>query len=62
MIEMDIGNYRGSLYIKEDNDVFYWAIECDFEYPESWDWKEIPKYLYDSMAKFNNTIPMENRG
>ena len=46
------GNYYGGLYMMYDeyNDKWYWAVE-------NWDgkdWREIPLYLAEALAKFNN--------
>ena len=53
MIDMDIGNYRGSLQIKEDSGKYYWAVGCDLGDADDWDWQEIPKTLYDEMIKLH---------
>ena len=53
MIDMEIDNYRGSLHIKEDSNKYYWAVECDMDASEDWDWQEIPKTLYDEMIKLH---------
>jgi len=45
---LDICNYYGSLEIKEEDGKYFWAIENW----DGYDWKEIPKYLYDSLKTF----------
>lgn len=46
----DIENYYGGLFIKSDNDRYYWGIE---NYTST-RCEEIPKYLYDALIKFEN--------
>lgn len=53
MIDMAVSNYRGSLHIDERDGKFWWAVQCDMEGPEEWEWEEIPKSLYDALAKFH---------
>jgi hypothetical protein len=46
-----IGNYYGGLYVKNENDKYYWSIE-------NWDgmdWEEIPESLYDELVKFEDS-------
>jgi hypothetical protein len=46
-----IGNYYGSLEVKDENDKYFWQIpDCDGIDR----WEEIPKSLYDELIKFNN--------
>lgn len=45
-----IENYYGGLEIKEEDGKYYWAIE---NY-DGTKYKEIPKYLYDSLVKFRD--------
>lgn len=46
----DIGNYYGGLEIKEEEGKYFWGIE---NY-DGTDFEEIPKYLYDALAKFRD--------
>lgn len=50
MIDLFIGNYRGSLHIKHENNKYYWAVECDMYEPDSWEWEEISKELFDMLV------------
>jgi hypothetical protein len=43
-----IENYHGVLVVKTEGDKFFWAIECH----SSVTWEEIPKFLYESLIKF----------
>ena len=46
----NIGNYYGGLSIKKVGDKYFWSIH-------DWDgdcWDEIPKYLYDSLNKYQD--------
>lgn len=43
-------NERGILKIKQEGSEFFWLIEGI--YKDSW--QEIPKYLYDSLNKFQD--------
>jgi hypothetical protein len=47
----NIGNYYGSLHIKEDDGKYFWAIE---DYDGCFDYEEITKELYDALVKFHN--------
>lgn len=49
----DIGNYYGGLWVKQQGEKFYWAVE---NY-SGFDWEEIPQYLYDTLNRFNDTDP-----
>lgn len=55
MTDLGIGNYRGNLQVKEDDGNYYWAVECDLDNPERWDWEDISKALYDALILFNET-------
>lgn len=44
----EIGNYYGSLEVKEDNGKFYWGID---NYDEM-RWEEIPEELYTALLKY----------
>ena len=54
MINLDVSNYRGSLHAKHEDGKFFWAVECDMDYPKDWDWEEIPKYLFDALTLYSN--------
>jgi len=45
-----IGNYYGGLKIKEEDGKYFWGIE---NY-DGTDFKEIPKYLFDSLVEFRD--------
>ncbi|MCP4370549.1 MAG: hypothetical protein GY797_20915 [Deltaproteobacteria bacterium] len=49
----EIGNYYGGLSIKEVNGHFFWSIE---NYNGD-DWKEIPRYLYIAIRKYEQERP-----
>lgn len=47
----EVGNYYGSLYVKEEDGKFYWSVE-------NWDghhWDEIPEYLYRALLQFEES-------
>ena len=44
----NIGNYYGSLSVKEVNGQFYWGIANG----DDTSWEEISKELYDALLKF----------
>ncbi len=46
------GNYYGGLNIKEENGKYYWCIENYSGYH----WDEIPKYLYDTLLKYQDEV------
>lgn len=47
-----IGNYYGGLYIKKENNKFYWIIENhDTEFNNTDEWEEISENLYLSLIK-----------
>lgn len=46
----DIGNYYGGLWIKTNEDGFYWGIE---NY-DGIHWEEIPEKLYNELMEFNH--------
>lgn len=46
MIDLGVGNYRGSLHIKECDKKYYWAVECDMDNEDQWEWEEITFTLY----------------
>ena len=50
MIDLNVCNYRGSLHAKHEDGKYYWAVECDMDNPEQWDWVEIPKELFEALA------------
>jgi len=49
----EIDNEYGGLEVKEENGAYYWCIEDCFN---RFDWKEIPKSLYDELMKHQNAI------
>jgi len=51
----NIANYYGGLFIKEDDNKFYWCIP---NYDGD-DWDEIPKYLYDTLVKYQEELKNE---
>lgn len=46
----NIENYYGGLHIKEEDGKYYWSVE-NFN---GHNWKEIPKYLYDTLLYYQN--------
>jgi hypothetical protein len=51
-IMFGIGNFYGGLEVKEEDGKYYWGIE-------NWDgteFEEIPKYLYDALIKYRDTL------
>lgn len=44
----NIGNYYGGLCVMEEDGKYFWSIENH----DGHDWDEIPKYLYDSLIKY----------
>ena len=49
-LEFGVGNYYGGLSAIKYNNKFYWSVE-DYD---GYDWEEIPEYLYNALAKFND--------
>jgi len=49
-------NFYGCLETKKENGKYFWAIENW----DGYDWKEIPKYLYDSLKKFEGEGQVAN--
>lgn len=48
----EIGNEtQGWLAVKEENNHYYWSIQTGHSTDQ---WEEIPKYLYDSLVKYEN--------
>lgn len=45
-------NHYGGLSVKEENGKYYWSIE-DYS---GHDWSEIPKYLYDTLLRYQNGV------
>lgn len=43
-----IGNYYGSLEVKEEDGKFFWSIEDHYGH----DWEEIPESLYRELIAF----------
>lgn len=43
-----LDNYYGHIEIKEENNKYYWELDCH----SGTNREEIPKYLYDSLMKF----------
>ena len=46
----DIGNYYGGLSVRIEGEKYFWSIL-------NWNgdnWEEIPKYLYDSLLKYED--------
>ena len=52
MISFNACNYRGCLKIKEVNRKYYWAVECNFEPEDEWEWEEIPEKLYVALISY----------
>jgi len=52
MIDLEVGNYRGSLHVKHENNKYFWAVECDMDNLDDWEWEEIPKKLYVELISF----------
>lgn len=48
--ELNIGNYYGQLTISFLGDKYYWMLEDQGDR----EWKEIPKFLYDSLLRVSN--------
>jgi hypothetical protein len=46
----EIGNYYGSLLVKEEDGKFLWSIPDH----SSIKWEEIPKSLYDSLINYED--------
>lgn len=47
-----IGNYYGSLSVKQEGSKFFWSIE-------NYDghvWEEIPQSLYDELIKYDDAL------
>ncbi len=51
----DIGNYYGGLFVEESDGKYYWGIENHNGIHAS----EIPKYLYDTLIKYNKELKQE---
>ena len=50
----DVSNYRGCLEVKEENNIFFWRVDCDVdEHVLLETWQEIPEYLFMALAKFH---------
>ena len=50
-----IGNYYGSLNVKNEDGKFFWSIEnYDGDY-----WEEIPESLYNELIKFQNHLKIK---
>ena len=49
----EIGNYRGSLYVMRNGGYYFWAVECDFDPIEKWDWGMIPESLYNELINYH---------
>lgn len=48
----NIGNYYGSLSVKEEDGKYFWSIE-------NWNghsWDEIPKSLYDELIRYDDSL------
>ena len=44
----NIGNYYGSLTVREDQGLFFWSIDdCSGHH-----WEEIPEYLYNALMRY----------
>jgi len=48
----NIYNHYGGLAIKQDGDKFFWSIE-DYN---GHNWEEIPKYVFDTLTKYQDTL------
>lgn len=46
-----IGNYYGNLYVKHEDERYYWSIR-NFD---GHDWHEIPEYLFRTLVEYENT-------
>jgi hypothetical protein len=52
MIEFDdVGNYRGNLQAKAENDKYYWRVDSEIDDEP---WEEIPEYLYNALTRFHS--------
>lgn len=52
-----IGNYYGGLFVKKENDKFYWIIEnYDTDFDDITEWEEISESLYNELIKHNETV------
>lgn len=51
----EIGNYYGGLKVKQDGDRYYWSIENH----DGFEWVEIPKYLYNTLIKYEKARTKE---
>lgn len=47
-----IASYYGGLYVKKENGKHYWCLD-DYS---KWYWEEIPKYLYDTLIKYQKEV------
>lgn len=49
----ECSNYRGKLQAKKENGLFYWRVDCDFDFEP---WSEIPAYLWDALEKMDSEL------
>ena len=57
IIEISIGNYRGNLQIANNDNKYYWRVNCDV-HDEGW--IEISKSLYNELIARNIVEENEN--
>jgi hypothetical protein len=48
-----IYNFDQWLYLKEENDRFWWTI-CSNDFPGTEGWEEIPEYLFAALNRFED--------